>query len=212
MQQLHMCSPTAPTDRGEGGPVLGAAESPPPPKCSGTNLTHSKKQTFEETGIYCSTGSKGESPNQARSSYGATAFQRVQPPPKPPRWYDMSASPNSLADLRRASRRLRSVSYRRMKSTRRSVAAQQVAFVKSKGLKPVFHFIGARIGSPGTFQATWVNWIELAQPHRSFSHALRRLRASFPSRNSSAALASFVVNLFGGGAPAAAEAWRSGTS
>jgi hypothetical protein len=43
-------------------------------------------------------------------------------------------------------------------------AAVQVAFVKSKGLKPVFHLIGSRVETR-RFRALWVNCIQLAQPY-----------------------------------------------
>jgi hypothetical protein len=41
--------------------------------------------------------------------------------------------------------------------------AVQVEFESKQTLKPVFHFIGSRVGSPGAFKL-WVNCIQLVQP------------------------------------------------
>jgi hypothetical protein len=57
---------------------------------------------------------------------------------------------------------------------RRGVAVQ-VAFVKSKGLKPFFHFTGSRVGSPGAFTLL-VNCIQLVQPHLRHVLPLARRR------------------------------------
>jgi hypothetical protein len=51
--------------------------------------------------------------------------------------------------------------------------AVQVAF-ESKGLKPGYHFIGSRVETR-RFQALWVNWIQLVQPHLELKDLRRRI-------------------------------------